>query len=107
MEVPAAGDDGGDTSGAPVHSPPTRGPTAAAAAGPDLTPRLDDERGCFQLGASDHPHQEMFTLTVIVVYAQNLELVSRKPENGYRPALFYRPVGWTLVLFLRLDLLLR
>ncbi|XP_043226636.1 centrosomal protein of 120 kDa-like [Amphibalanus amphitrite] len=64
-----------------AHSPPTRGPAGRPAAppsappsAPPLVPVLDERLGCFQLGPPTGP-QEMFKLTVIVVYAQHLQLL--------------------------------
>ncbi|KAF0307848.1 Centrosomal protein [Amphibalanus amphitrite] len=68
-----------------AHSPPTRGPSghpagrpaappSAPPSAPPLVPVLDERLGCFQLGPPTGP-QEMFKLTVIVVYAQHLQLL--------------------------------
>ncbi|XP_037093804.1 centrosomal protein of 120 kDa-like [Pollicipes pollicipes] len=66
-----------------AHSPPTRGPPASQPQLPPpppepqpepVVPVLDERLGCFQLGPPAGP-QELFTLTVIVVHARNLELL--------------------------------
>ena len=73
-----------------AHSPPTRGPSGHAQRPPPpppppqqppLVPVLDERLGCFQLGPPSGP-QEMFTLTVIVVYAQHLQLVRGWGRHG-------------------------